>query len=128
MSRLLFAAARGARVQALIDIQSKCQCVNCGAINKFDGEERLTLDTDAAMAIHTDDLHLQYGPISTGLRDYAFRGERDYPYTYMTVVNAPLGSWWMRVDDTNAFEACGSKLHRSLFLLFLAEALADEGL
>ena len=119
MSRLLFAAARGARIQEY----------NASYDTWFDMDTSLPLlhDLTDDYRVNPFDEALQYGPISTALREYAYRGEGDYPYTYMTVVNAPQGSWWMRTDDSLAFER-SDELTRSLFLLILAEALADEGL
>jgi hypothetical protein len=59
MSRLLFAAARGARIQALDK--------NLGAI--LSSHAPLELSNDKRpYRIHPDDAHLQYGPISTALR------------------------------------------------------------
>lgn len=121
MNRLLMAAARGARIEEALHLAEGICWVSCNVVytdGSYPDEHR----------IHPDDAHLEYGPVSTALREYAHRGELDYPYTYMTVVNAPHGSWWMRTDDTIAFENCGSELHRSLFLLILAEALCDEGI
>ena len=107
MSRLLFAAARGARMQR-------------------------SAASDWEYRIHPDDAHLQYGPISTALRN----GNGDGDYQRIAV----------RVDDmpTLAIEAAivtgyagtlrqqwrtnKDPLTRSLFLLILAETLADEGL
>jgi len=72
--------------------------------------------------IHPDDLHLQYGPISTALRERAATGEvaeAGLPY-----IN---GEFHCPVSEWREFLGC-SQLHTSLFLLILAEALADEGL
>ena len=119
MSRLLFAAARGARLQR--------EQMSITGKHTWWSDVNIQWGMDDELRIHPKDEHLQYGPVSSELRGYAYLGEGDYPYIYMTVVNAPLGSWWMRVDDTNAFER-SDELTRSLFLLILSEALADEGL
>jgi hypothetical protein len=70
-----------------------------------------------AIRIHPDDEHLQYGPISTELRDYA--------------LGLPLtGTCWiarllLHIDgDIYAL----SPNDRYVFLLLMAEALADEGM
>ena len=117
MSRILFAAARGARVQALDRNLSWISSSHCP----------LELSNDTRpYRIHWQDEHLQYGPVSSALRvmaenldpsercfaGIAFDGlfKVDWPcYDIMTYANA---------DD----------LTRSLFFLILAESLADEGM
>ena len=115
MSRLLFAAARGARVEML---QCPGEWVDTGSV-PLDPFNTLFMHR----RIHPDDEHLQYGPVSTELRENA-TGD-DPPRTAFSFL---YGSFWMRMDDTLAVEYCGSELHRSLFLLILSESLADEGL
>ena len=118
MSRLLFAAARGARIQ----------------INGFTATEPSWYDShkwssmhESVLRIHPDDEHLQYGPISTALRDCAKTAPASI---YLTA-----GGYALSGSVTDAigwhhtrryYEA--NELHRALFLLILAEALADEGL
>jgi len=87
--RQMFAFARGARMQILVS------------------ETR----------IHPDDEHLQYGPISTALREDA--------------LGLPIkGTDWFALvalhadGDLNMY----SPTEESLFLLLVAEALADEGM
>jgi len=93
MSRLLFAAARGARMQR-------------------------SAASDWEYRIHPDDAHLQYGPISTALREMA----EDYSWN---------PSWEHRVAHAAA-DDFAVKFHGEpdypLFYLILAEALADSGL
>ena len=100
--RLLFAAARGARLRIFAD----------------------------KTRIHPDDAHLQYGPISTALRDC----DGDFQWLYIDTeqmhyfaiqcailadyANNMMQEWQQNKD----------RLTRSLFLLILAEALADEGM
>ena len=74
--------------------------------------------------IHPDDSHLQYGPISTALR---FNAESAVPDD-MLGFGDELGTWVVDYGDWCAYSDCDYRLHRSLFLLILAEALADEGL
>ena len=113
MSRLLFAAARGARIED----------------NAFTKETPLWYPTkkwsamhEPVLRIHPDDAHLQYGPISTAIKKNAesfdARHTSGLPYVegYFIFTNA-------EADCLDADE-----LHRSLFLLILAEALADSGL
>lgn len=111
MSRLLFAAARGARIQLF---------------NKWRGKwDTVGMVTIAAQGdtfrIHPEDAHLGYGPVSTALRK---QSESDVPAS----LDIPyIGSYWsFTVEEANAFNS--DQLHRSLFLLILAESLADEGL
>ena len=92
--RLLFASARGARVRI------------------FEYETR----------IHPDDEHLQYGPISTALRemaeDYSWNPSWEH-YAAHAVENR--FSLFDRHDGLNEPDY-------PLFYLFLAEYLADEGM
>ena len=104
MSRLLFAAARGARIEA----EWKGVWSGIAGIHfvpKFN------------YRIHPDDAHLAYGPISTALRNY--------------VLGLPKveTSWFSKLllhsdGDLHAL----SPNDRYVFLLFAAEALADEGM
>lgn len=109
MSRLLFAAARKARIETGTDedwITSHSTRIEHA--NKYPGFYR----------IHPDDEHLQYGPISTALREMA----EDYSWN---------PSWEHRVAHAAA-DDFAVKFHGEpdypLFYLILAEALADEGL
>ena len=113
MSRLLFAAARGARIQE-----------DLAYINEWVNSDCLPLPHDITdeFRIHPEDEHLAYGPISTALRINA-----ESAGSGATALGAPHGIWWMTTRDaTDYFEA--DKETRSLFLLILAEALADDGL
>jgi hypothetical protein len=96
MSRLLFAAARGARIKWMN-----------GTLQPV------------PYYIHPDDAHLQYGPISTALREMAADDSWN-PSTYRVVA----------VATANEFQSyfSGSRENYPLFYLILAEALADEGL
>ena len=112
MSRLLHAAARGAR----IDVWYQCKWVSAIAVR--------TVDDLYNYRIHPVDEHLAYGPISTALRERAGDNRpprEDFMYDVMAgiVPNYIEGDWAARYENF---------LHRSLFLLILAEALADEGL
>ena len=112
MSRLLFAAARGARLQYQ-SRNSYCwmPCDHIPTAHFF-------------YRIHPEDEHLQYGPISTALHEEARVGgsykslsiETSVAHAYADYASA--WPWWR--------QSVG--LHRSLFLLILSEALADEGL
>jgi len=108
MSRLLHAAARGARIE----------------YKRLDGywEEADSLCSILKgtndYRIHPDDTHLQYGPISTALREIALTGDReDSTIPYLTIGVTKEASYWG-----------SSKNDRRVFLLILAEALAEEGL
>lgn len=105
MSRILFAAARGARVQGEI----------CG---KWMTTRGICPDVDR---IHPEDEALQYGPISSALRRTAINGEvfaAEIPYI--------VGYWDFTRDEAYTF--IENRKHAALFLLILSEALADEGL
>lgn len=112
MSRLLFAAARGARLEGRYH-------------NWGDGstEWRITADVyRAGNRIHPDDEHLQYGPISTALRKRAETGK---------IHNANLpyikGNFTLTHEESLTF-AYDKTFDMVFFLLLVAEALADEGL
>ena len=116
MSRLLHAAARGARIQRLMQHPHRWENYQLVAPLRDSSEDR----------IHPDDAHLQYGPISTALRgaaaqDFSIYEEHRKVYTYAAFEMADTyeTSWQQKYEHDN---------QRVLFLLILAEALADEGL
>ena len=124
MSRLLHAAARGARIQALDK--------NLGAI--LSSHAPLELSNDKRpYRIHPDDAHLQYGPISTQLRKAAENiAEKAYLQDLLGHYGiAAIDDYLSRSDE---FGYCWDKamnataMQKQLFLLILAEALADEGM
>jgi hypothetical protein len=108
MSRLLHAAARGAKIQT--------KWVDSG--DSWQATGQLVLVEDMRYyRIHPADAHLQYGPISTEVRNYA--------------LGLPLTGtrWFARLalhsdGDLHAL----SPNDRYVFLLLVAEALADEGM
>jgi hypothetical protein len=109
MSRLLFAAARGARIEA--DYQGVWSGVSGIHLGKTPHDYR----------IHPADEHLQYGPISTALREMA--------------ENDSWRSGWERYlahaaanEFTEHFDSRQGEPDYPLYYLFLAEALADEGM
>lgn len=109
MSRLLFAAARGARIQALDK--------NLGAI--LSSHAPLELSNDKRpYRIHPDDAHLQYGPISTALREMA------------SDTTLWKGEYVLAIAAANEFQVYlgGVRDDYPLFYLILAEFLADSGL
>ena len=110
MSRILHAAARGARIEA----GYKDTWVPAIAVYLADAF------TFTDYRIHPDDEHLQYGPVSTALREMA----EDYSWN---------PSW--EHYAAHAVEDRFTLLDRQhcetdypLFYLFLAEFLADSGL
>lgn len=126
MSRLLFAAARGARIQAFYPklgwILSSPAAL--GASN----DKRL-------FRIHPKDAHLQYGPISSALRRMA-EDEGEIIFSDDDIFSDDeIPDWIVEVA-----KKCGiadlwrsSWFHqtpdeRRLALCVMAEALADEGL
>ena len=112
MSRLLFAAARRARVQ-----REQQLITGTGTKTRWD-DVPIQWGLDDELRIHPDDAHLQYGPISTALREMA----EDYSWN---------PSWEHRVAHAAA-DDFAVKFHGEpdypLFYLILAEALADSGL
>ena len=120
MSRLLFAAARGARVQTWAGVLGWRSTI--GPWSYDDGDR-----------IHPDDEHLQYGPISTELRKAAENiAEKAYLQDLLGHYGiAAIDDYLSRSDE---FGYCWDKamnataMQKQLFLLILAEALADEGM
>lgn len=110
-NRILFAAGRGARVQTLYTFPN----AHWGAV------QGIRTDGFYDYRIHPDDEHLAYGPVSSALRAWAFLQEAhpDYVAATRCIADDYEYRWSMTYKD---------ELHRSLFLLLLAEALADSGL
>ena len=106
MSRLLFAAARGARIQVMY-------------LSKWIPLTHISIVPNKhAYRIHPEDAHLQYGPISTLLREMALTGDcdgADIPYIRTTLLTEE--GYWKSTED-----------QQCVFCLILAEALADEGM
>ncbi len=119
MSRLLFAAARGARIQRQNFKDPAWLWEKARLLLLLDPE---TTDSDYVWRIHPEDEHLQYGPISTALWEMAQRTDELFVELGPTVTYIDW-SVDMGEDDGEA-----DAFHQSLFLLILAEALADEGL
>jgi hypothetical protein len=113
MSRLLHAAARGAR------IQSQWRDAHTPTYQEWQTNNQFVfIDTMRHYRIHPADEHLQYGPISTALRDVALTGDcGDYEIPYCRFVIEKEDIYSESTED-----------ERSMFLLILAEALADEGM
>jgi hypothetical protein len=109
MSRLLHAAARGARIQT--------KWVDSG--DSWQATGQLVLVEDMRYyRIHPADEHLQYGPISTMLREVALTGDcedADVPYCRVEIERED--GYWESTEE-----------QRRVFCLILAEALADEGM
>jgi hypothetical protein len=116
MSRLLSAAARGARVQRESELLS-------GGFHWENTGVQWGLDDE--LRIHPDDEHLQYGPISTALHDlelWELEGDGAPCLALHTLIACGLDSSWVttwRKQDVG---------ERALAILIIAEALADEGL
>ena len=129
MSRLLCAAARGARIERR-HFKLWCLWEPSRVILVTDPDKT---DSDYEYRIHPDDEHLQYGPVSTELRKAA---ETIAEKAYLQDL---LGHYGIAaIDDylsrSNEFGYCWDKamnataMQKQLFLLILAEALADEGM
>ena len=126
MSRLLHAAARGARIQFYGQY---------GYSHTWAEITRIPLDEANRVyyRIHPDDAHLQYGPISTELRKAAENiAEKAYLQDLLGHYGiAAIDDYLSRSDE---FGYCWDKamnataMQKQLFLLILAEALAEEGL
>lgn len=107
--RLLFAAARGARIYSKL---------NDGPWIKAYAVVKPGAVAGLQQRIHPDDAHLEYGPISTALRGVALTDDcEDYVAPYIIFEIERETGYWPSTND-----------QRCVFLLILAEALADEGL
>ena len=115
MSRLLFAAARGARIQFL-NKQLNIWCAAPGFINA-------NIDR-----IHPEDTHLQYGPISTELRVIA----ADPNSITTDALSAELAEECVSFLNATGRAFMGYRdftpEHRAMFCLIVAEYLADQGM
>ena len=114
MSRLLHAAARGARIEGLYQR---------GWIPVFAVRTDGLTDGQYKYRIHPDDEHLQYGPISTALREMA-----EDPALW----TSKCWKWSIAISAANEFnvylDAWRCEPDYPLFYLCLAEFLADEGM
>ena len=114
MSRIFFAAARGARIE------------DDGLGNWSDSYWLHLIKGTYRYRIHPDDEHLQYGPVSTALQEMA----RQPKAIAHKGVNLPHFGFTIFAESENELREvlqCDTLTH-SLFLLILAEALADEGM
>ena len=109
MSRLLHAAARGAKIQT--------KWVDSGAQWQTTGQLVL-VDDMRYYRIHPADEHLQYGPISTALLKLA-EDDSWNPSEERALALAVARQFQVYFVDEPDFE---------LFYLILAEFLADEGM
>lgn len=74
--------------------------------------------------IHPNDSHLQYGPISTALRERAGLADRNA----LALVELEAGSYIIYDEYYYQYINCDHRTTRQTYLLLMAEALADEGL
>tara|TARA_R110002126_G_scaffold96480_1_gene225747 strand:+ start:120 stop:452 length:333 start_codon:yes stop_codon:yes gene_type:complete len=110
MSRLLHAAARGARIE--------------GSYKEFDiwnSISAVRFDNFYDYRIHPDDEHLAYGPISTALREMAETCTHSSSWAGFLATSAAN-------EYTMFFDSRFGEPDYPLFYLILAEALADEGM
>jgi len=109
MSRLLHAAARGAR----IEVRYEKYWSSALAVR--------TVDDLLNYRIHPDDKHLQYGPVSTALRemseDFVWNGD------WACFLAGSIAN-----EFTVYFDSRTGEPDYPLYYLFLAEFLADEGM
>ena len=109
MSRLLHAAARGARIQLMYQrVWIPATAVRTDDMYKY--------------RIHPADAHLGYGPISTALREMAIND----------LWTSNCWKWSIASSAANEFavyfDSRTGEPDYPLFYLFLAEFLADEGM
>ena len=113
MSRLLFAAARGARIQRKQE-----------ATNRTWWEDvPIQWGLDDELRIHPDDAHRQHGPISSEFRTLA-----KAPPTMVEGCGAVAHAYINKYKFSDEVYMSMPDLDQSLFLLLISEVLADEGL
>ena len=103
MSRLLHAAARGARIEA----EWK---------GVWSGVAGIHLVPKFNCRIHPDDAHLQYGPISTALREMAACNPCDLPPSWQLELAEAAAN-----EFTEFFDSRQGEPDYPLFYLILAE-------
>ena len=117
-ARLLFAAARGARIEIRYpdeQVWRRNYFVKLEHVPGHDEEER----------IHPADEHLQYGPVSSQLREAA-----EKPPAFLGDVGEPAAAHiWDLWDEgpIRRYEPV-DELHKAIFLLLFSEFLADSGI
>jgi hypothetical protein len=120
MSRLLHAAARGARIQTY-----GSEYREYGDSHSWAEITRISLEEfdHNYYRIHPEDVHLQYGPVSTALREMA-----EDPALW----TSKCWKWSIASSAANEFtiyfDSRTGEPDYPLFYLFLAEFLADEGI
>lgn len=112
LQRMKFAWARGARLQGRMGFD-KTDWVLTGLVAV--GED---------CRIHPDDEHLQYGPLSTALRNRVIYSEQDNP---RDAYDAAAYSLWVSFC-TGHREYSWPSVEYGWNMLFFAEFLADEGM
>jgi hypothetical protein len=106
IQRMKFAHARGARIQCK---NYRRAWVNLAHPGWFD---------DTVYRIHPADAHLEYGPLSTALREHVIYGATEPGWPLLDDL-CSVTFWWREVlGDVND----------GMFVLFVAELLADEGM
>jgi len=114
MSRLLFAAARGARIQSQWRDSTVWQ--TSGQLVLVDDMRYYRIHR-----IHPADEHLQYGPVSTALREMVEDPKHNSSWEHFLANSAAN-------EFTEYFDSRRGEPDYPLFYLFLAEFLADSGL
>ena len=118
MSRLHFAAARGARIQADWE-------------RVMSGVGGIKPQPTHHIYIHPDDEHLQYGIQSTMLREWAKDDSYIGSVTCVWVKDDSMPGIQLEANMRfvqHSHHKPTDPLHRSLYFLLMAELLADEGL
>ena len=112
MSRLLHAAARGARIGFALS-GKWYPALSLTQLQSEFGQD--------AYRIHPDDAHLQYGPISTALREMAETCTHSSSWAGFLATSAAN-------EFTQYFDSRQGEPDYPLVYLILAEFLADEGM
>lgn len=134
-TRTRHAYARGARLQ----IHASAALIPTGPNGWWaSGPEALSDEWVDKVRIHPNDTHLQYGPIATLLQHRAFEdtvdsslSDADWYLTHYATLYA-IHEYMSKEERQELYELApneqdGVNALRAMFLLFAAEALADEG-
>jgi hypothetical protein len=127
LQRLKFAYARGARIQldyVALGYMGRTFRRTAQDDGWRDVDQPAAWETYAPFwRIHPEDEHLQYGPLSKALRERVLNAHQFY-YPIASAACSVAAEWfdlkreWWDLDGND----------RQMAYLFLAEALADEGL
>jgi hypothetical protein len=119
--RLRFAHARGARIQIFCPFHRAWETIGHRGQAEPEDQEP-SWGADNLYRVHAEDAALEYGQISTALRSRAINPRPGFVYDAEEAALELFFDWLIDSDgDGDDFDVL-------MFELFVAEAMADEGL